>query len=680
MRSYVISGRPQLQAFTRKLSIDIETFSSIDLKKCGLHKYVTAKDFEILLFSYRFDDGPVTCVDLANFEDLPEEVYLALLDPTVLKKAWNAQFEFVCIKEYLKIDLDQTQWQCTMIQAANLSLPMGLAAAAIALGAPFRKDFAGAALIKYFCIPCNPTKLNGQRTRNLPHHYPERWEDFKRYCNTDVMVESSIGARMEKVDFITDFEKRLYWLDQKINNTGVKVDIQLVENAITINEKFREERIAEAKRITGLNKPNSVKQLKEWLNAEMDEDLDEEIEKLRKEDVLKLIKISTSADVTRVLEIRQQLGKSSVSKYIAMRNGAMYDDRIRGLFQFYGASRTGRWAGRLVQMQNLPRNEIKWLNDFRDMCLDGDGVGIEMMHESVPYVLSQLIRTAFIPEKGNKFAVIDYSAIEAVVLAWLAGEKWRMDVFRTHGKIYEASASMMFGIPLSTILAGVEFHDPVYEELRQRGKVAELALGFGGAVGAITTMDLKKKIKDKDKQPLVDNWRAANPAIVRFWRMCNDNAIHTISTGEATTIRVSADVSIRFTLEKGIFFITLPSGRKLAYLKPRLGVNRFGGVSIVYKGADQKTHKWTDLETYGGKLTENIVQAVARDLLAEAMLNVDEAGFNIVAHVHDEIIVEVAKDVDCMKTLCDIMTVIPDWAPGLPLKVKGFETQYYKKD
>lgn len=666
MRYFRIRGVPQLRAYTRVLSIDIETWSSIDLKKCGLHKYASAPDFEVLLFAYAFDDDPVRCIDLSNFEDLPEEVYKALLDPEVLKRAWNAQFEFTCISEYFNIELCQEQWECSMIRAANLSLPLGLAAAASAIGAPFQKDFRGAALIKYFCVPCSPTKLNGHRVRNYSHHYPERWAEFIVYCIGDVKVERSISNRMNRVDFVTDFEKRLYWLDQKINATGVKVDMTLVTNAISINEKFRDDRIKEAKSITGLANPASVSKLKAWLNAEMCDELTEEIEKLRKEDVLALMKIKSTAAVSRVLTIRQQLGKSSVSKYVAMRNGCMYDDRVRGLFQFYGASRTGRWAGRLVQMQNLPRNEMKGLDFARDLVLDGDVSSLEMMYDNLPYVLSQLIRTAFVPEEGKKFVVADYSAIEAVVLAWLAGEKWRMDVFRTHGKIYEASASMMFGIPI----------DLITEELRQRGKVAELALGYGGGKGAITTMDLKKKIKEHEKQPLVDNWRIANPAIVRFWKRCNDAVIHTIRTGERSTI----GMGISSVMEKGILFIILPSGRRLAYLKPRLGVNRFGGLSIVYKGQNQKTNKWEDLETYGGKLTENIVQAIARDLLAEGMLNVDDAGYSIVAHVHDEVIVEVAKGVDCLGRIGDLMTTLPAWAEGLPLKVKGFETSYYKKD
>lgn len=666
MNHFRIKGVPQLQAFTRRLSIDIETWSSVDLPKCGLYKYATAPDFEILLFAYAFDDEPVTCIDLSNFQDLPKEVYAALLDPTVLKRAWNAQFEFTCIREYLNIDLLQEQWECTMIRAANLSLPLSLAGAAIALGAPFQKDFKGASLIKYFCIPCAPTKINGNRVRNYSYHYPERWVEFTQYCIKDVQVERSIANRMNRVDFITDFEKRLYWLDQKINATGVKVNMTLVHNAIDINERFRESRIKEAKSITGLSNPASVSKLKAWLNAEMSEELDEEIEKLRKEDVLALMKIKSTAAVSRVLHIRQQLGKSSVSKYIAMRHGCMYDDRVRGLFQFYGASRTGRWSGRLVQMQNLPRNEMKGLDFARELVLDGDMDSLEMMYDSLPYVLSQLIRTAFVPEEGKKFVVADYSAIEAVVLAWLANEKWRLDVFRTHGKIYEASASMMFNIPLTEIT----------EELRQRGKVAELALGYGGSVGAITTMDLKKKIKEKEKQPLVDNWREANPAIVRFWKRCNDAVIHTIKTGETSNI----SKGITSVMEKGVLFIILPSGRRLTYLKPQFGVNRFGGISIVYEGQNQKSHKWEDLETYGGKLTENIVQAIARDLLAEGMVNVDDAGYSIVAHVHDEIIVEVNRDLDCLKHIGELMTTLPEWAAGLPLKVKGFETYYYKKD
>lgn len=667
---------PEPIKYERTLSIDIETWSSVDLKKAGLHKYATAPDAEVLLFAYAFDNEPVQCVDMANFEDLPNAVYEGLVSPDVLKKAWNAQFEFTHMLDVLNLDVKQEQWQCSMIRAANLSLPLGLGAAAEALGANFRKDQAGGALIKYFCVPCNPTKANNFRTRNYPHHYPARWEDFKNYCIRDVQVERAISQRMDAVDFITPFEKKLYFLDQHINKKGVKVDLQLVDNAIKMNEEFREEMIEEAKKITGLDKPTSTKKLKEWLNAEMDEYLDEEIETLRKEDVLKLMKVKSTEAVSRVLQIRQFLGKSSVSKYIAMRNGAMVDDRIRGLYQFYGASRTGRWSGRQVQMQNLPRNEMKLLEYVRELVKRGDKEQLRMMYDNVPYVLSQLIRTAFVPDEGYKFTVLDYSAIEAVVLAWLAGEQWRLEVFRTHGRIYEASASMMFGIPLQDIIDGVANHDPIFEELRQRGKVAELALGYAGGEGAIATMDIKKKIKPKDRQPLVDKWRLANPAIKSYWKKCNDAAIHTISTGEPSII----GKGIRMVIERGVFFIILPSGRRLAYLKPRLGVNRFGGTSIIYKGQNQKTNKWEDIETYGGKLVENITQAVARDLLANAMINVYEAGYDTVIHVHDELANETYINDDCVEHIGAIMVEVPAWCPGLPLKVKGFETMYYKKD
>lgn len=676
MRYFQHRGAPQEhRKFERVLSLDIETWSSYDLKKCGLHKYTSAKDAEVMLLAYAFDNDPVRCIDMANFDDLPLEVYEALPSARILKRSWNAQFEFRHMEDVLHLPVIQDQWECTMIRAANLSLPMGLAGAAQALGAPFQKDHQGAALIKYFCIPCAPTKANGYRTRNYSYHYPEKWEMFKKYCIRDVQVERSIAQRMDVVDHRSPFEKKLYFLDQKINAKGVRVNTDLVDNAIRINEQFRQERIDEAKIITGLDKPTSTKKLKEWLNAEM-EDLDEEIETLRKEDVLKLMKIKSSAAVTRVLEIRQQLGKSSVSKYLAMRNGCMRDERVRGLFQFYGASRTGRWAGRMVQMQNLPRNEMKLLEYARNLVLAGDKDDLEMMYDNIPYVLSQLIRTAFIPAEGKKFVVLDYSAIEAVILAWLADEKWRLDVFRTHGKIYEASASMMFGIPLEVIIAGVERHDSIYEELRQRGKVAELALGYGGSTGAITTMDLKKKIKEADKKPLVDRWRAASPAIVAYWRKVNDAAIHTIKTGQESYI----GKGIYMLMDRGIFFIVLPSGRRLAYLKPRIGTNRFGGESVVYIGQNQKTSKWEDLETYGGKLVENIDQAIARDLLAHGMFNINEAGYDIVAHVHDEVINEVPIGMECLNHIGDLMTDLPEWAMELPLKVKGFETMYYKKD
>lgn len=652
--------------YDRELSIDLETWSSVNLKTCGVYNYCAAPDFEIMLFAYKWDNEPTVCIDLMNFEDLPDDVYNALLDPRVKKKAWNAQFEITAIERHYNIKLDHRQWECSMIRAANLSLPLSLEAAAVAMSAPFQKDPAGKACIQYFCVPCKPTKANGGRVRNYPNHYPEKWRAFKAYGIRDVDVEYAISKRMDRVYFITPFERDLYCLDQKINRVGVHVDMQLVRNAIELDAEFKAAKMRELREITGLHNPNSLKQLKHWIEQEMDYDEDEKIESLRKEKIVELLKGKTPYTVQRVLRLRQLMAKTSVSKYKAMSLGVGLDGRIRGLLQFYGAARTGRWAGRLVQIHNLPKNEMNHLDEARELVLNNDSDELNFMYDNVPYVLSQLIRTAFVPQKGNRFSVLDFSAIEACVLAWIAGEKWRLDVFRNKGDIYKASASRMFNVAIEMIT----------DELRQRGKVAELALGYGGGKGAITTMDVKKKIKEADKQPLVDFWRNANPHIVAYWRKVNDAAIRVITTGVAEDL----GMGVRMSKESGIFFITLPSGRRLAYLKPYIGVNKFGGPGIFYKGADQKTSKWVDLDTYGGKLTENIIQAIARDLLAYAMVNVDYNGYTIVAHVHDEIIVEAKDNVDCLDHLSKIMTTLPTWAKGLPLNVKGFYTNYYKKD
>lgn len=663
--------------YDRELHIDIETYSSYDLKKCGLHRYVTSPEFEILLFGYAFDNEPVKVVDLANFEDLPDDVAKALTDQKVLKTAWNAQFEFTCIEKHFNIKMDIGDWECSMIRAANLSLPLGLDAAAQAMKATFQKDPAGKALIKYYCLPCAPTKVNDMRTRNFPHHRPEKWEDFKKYCATDVYTERAISTRMDRLYFITQFERDLYALDQKINKTGVRIDRRLVDNAIAFDTAFRAERIAEAQKLTGLQNPNAVAKLKGWLNREMELDEDEEIESLKKADVEALLKQKGISKIaTRVLQIRQSLGKSSVSKYTAMSRCADIDDRIRGLFQFYGAQRTGRWAGRLVQMQNLPKNDMALLDYARSLVLDGDLDFMQMMYDNIPATLSQLVRTAFIPGKGKKFSVLDFSAIEACVLAWIAGEQWRIKVFREGGDIYLASAARMFNVDIKKQTAAYEAHEQWAIDLRQQGKVAELALGYGGSDGAIATMDTKKKIDPEDRHPLVDAWRAANPAIAAFWKSVNNAAIHCIKTGE--TVRVGKHLVFKKVM--GTFFIVLPSGRHLTYLQPRIGKNKWDGDSVLYKGQNQKTNKWEDLETYGGKLTENIIQAISRDLLGNAMLNIDAAGFDIVAHVHDEVLVETDENENNIPLLSEIMTVPVTWAEGLPLSVKGFETMYYKKD
>lgn len=657
----------------RTLRQDVETYSGSNLKTDGVYKYVKHPDFGIMLWSYAFDDDPVQCLDLFR-DPIPQELIDAQYDPEVTKLAWNSQFEFNTIGETLLRSgyppLIQEQWQCTMVAAANVSLPLGLDQAAAALGLSIRKDPAGRALINYFCIPVkNPKKADGYRTRNYHYHRPDRWELFLKYCPRDVEVERAIGKRIERVSEITAFERSLYHLDQKINARGIKVDLQLVHNAIEIDEKFKNDRIAEAQRITGLHNPKSVDKLKKWLTEEME--LDEEIEKLRKDDVVKLLKGDISDKATRVLQIRQELSKTSVSKYIAMRCGASdTDHRIRGLFQFYGASRTGRWAGRQVQMQNLPRGEYKAkIVKLARKALRNNDVDtlIMLFGESLPNTLSQLIRPAFIPEAGHEFICADYSQIESRVLAWLAGELWRIQAFERGDDIYKVSARLMFHLdPL----------EDVTDEFRQRGKVAELALGYGGSIGALTTMDIKKKLKEAEKRPLVDAWRAANPRIVAYWSRINETAMRVIRTGIPE--RLGHGMSMK--MNKGVFYIVLPSGRSLKYLKPHIGTNKFGGDGIFYKGQDQKTGKWSDLETYGGKLVENIVQAVSRDILAEAMVALDKEGHSIVMHVHDEAVIESPIGRYNPEDIASIMKRPIAWAKGLPLDVKAFTSQYYVKD
>lgn len=649
---------------TDTLSIDIETYSEVDLKKCGLYKYASDPSFEILLFAYKWNSEPVQVVDLANFETIPEHIEKALTDPKVLKKAWNAQFEFFCLSTIYP--LIQEQWRCTMVHAATMSLPMQLGACAKALEAPLQKDFNGSALIKYFCVPVEPTKANGMRTRNYAAHAPDKWERFKYYCIRDVEVEDLIGRKLNSADHVTTFERGLYFLDQYINSEGIKVDKQLIENAIKIDEQIREELLTEARQITGLQNPNSVSKLATWLSSE----LDEEVEKVNKEKVLSLLKRNNPEHVQRVLEIRQLLSKSSVKKYTAMYNSMDEQDVIHGLLQIYGASRTGRWAGRLVQVQNLPRISMKSdeLEFVRNLVKEGDTDTLHALFNNIPNLLSELIRTAFVASEGCELHVADLSAIEARMLAWLANEKWRLDVFNSHGKIYEASAAMMFHIPIDQI--GEE------SEERQRGKVAELALGYGGGVGALTTMDIKKKLKEAEKQPLVDAWRAANRAIVAYWRLVEDAAIRTVQTGQRTELTKG----MYCYLQRNVLYIKLPSGRNLVYLRPRLVTNKFGnGLALTYMGQDQKTNKWSELDTYGGKLVENIVQAASRDILAEALVRLDQKGYKTVMHVHDEIIADQPIGFAPIKQMCDIMCESPAWGKGLPLAAKGFISQYYKK-
>ncbi|WP_126244359.1 DNA polymerase [Chitinophaga rhizosphaerae] len=648
----------------RTLAIDIETFSSTDLTKSGVHKYVEALDFEILLLSYAIDGGEPMCVDLLAGDTLPVDILDALTSPAVLKTAHNAVFERTCMAKYFGLPMPPEQWECTMVKVAMLGLPLSLDAAAKALKLDAEKDAAGKALIRYFSLPCKPTKTNGGRTRNLPEHDPERWEKYKSYNLQDVRVELAIRGKLSAFQ-IPDQERRLWQLDQYINDNGILVDTLLVRNAIRQDLAYKETLTEEAVRITGLDNPNSATQLKDWLGKEMDS----EVETLRKDDIPALLQATDKEAVQRVLQIRQEMAKTSVKKYKAIAACVCADRRVRGLLQFGGANRTGRWAGRLVQVHNLPRNEMSDLELAREMVRQDNLGGLELLFGNVPDALSQLIRTAFIAPKGHKLLVADFSAIEARVIAWLAGEKWRLGVFATHGKIYEASAAQMFGVPLESVTKG--------SDLRQKGKVSELALGYQGGPNALIKMGaLKMGIVEEELPRLVAMWRQANKAIVRYWDCVGNAAIEAVEFGQPVTI--SHGIVLR--MERNILFIQLPSGRRLAYVHPQLRPGKYGGTVLAYEGMDQTTKKWGMQETYGGKLVENIVQAVARDCLAVAMLRLSDAGYRIVMHVHDEVVLEVPDTASSTEKVNEIMGMPIDWAPGLPLKAESFETSFYKKD
>jgi DNA polymerase bacteriophage-type len=646
------------------LAIDIETFSSIDIVKCGMYKYVESPDFEIMLFAYSFNGQPVQVIDLTDLEELPMEIKNALTDENVKKTAWNAQFERRCIEKFFKIHLPIDQWECTMVKASMLGLPLSLDAAGKALQLENGKMADGKALIRYFCCPCKPTKTNNQRIRNYAMHAPDKWQRFKEYCAQDVVTERTIGTKISFFE-IPEAEKRLYILDQQINDRGVMLDPVLVTNAIRIDLANRERLTKEAVELTGLGNPNSVAQLKEWISKEMDE----EVGSLNKKDIPAILAKTDNAIVQKVLELRQEMSKTSVKKYVAMHNATCNDNRVRGLLQMYGANRTGRWAGRLVQVQNLPKNEMPDLELARQVIRSGDLECLELMYSSVSDVLKQLIRTAFIAPEGHRLIAADFSAIEARVIAWLAGEKWRINVFNTHGKIYEASASQMFKVPISSITKG--------SDLRQRGKVSELALGYQGAVNALLKMGaLEMGLKEEELPKLVAMWRQANPMIVKFWKTCEDAAIEAVENRSMTGIQFG----IKFFIEKGILFIQLPSGRRLSYLKPRLVPNKFGGKTLTYEGMDQTTKKWGTQETYGGKIVENIVQATARDVLADAMLRLNKALYTIVMHVHDETVMDMPARRGSTEEVNRIMGEPIGWAKGLPLKAESYETMFYKKD
>ena len=642
------------------LGIDIETYSEVDLPKCGVYAYAEHPSFEILLFAYAFDDEETQVVDLKCGERLPPRVLDALTDPAITKTAFNAAFERTCIGRYLGKRLDAAQWQCTAVQSAMLALPLSLEGVGEVLGIERKKFKEGGDLVRYFSLPCKPTKANGQRTRNLPEHAPEKWRRFKEYCVRDVEAEREIRAKLQGYP-IPAKEQELYRLDQEINDRGIMVDPVLVARAIECDEQYREKTTKRAYELTGLANPNSPAQLKEWLEGQ-----GTQVDTLDKKAVRALLP-GAEGDVLEVLKLRLLMAKTSVKKYEAIRRSVCADGRVHGLLQFYGANRTGRWAGRLVQIQNLPQNHLSDLALARDLVKAGRYADIEALYESTPNVLSELIRTAFVPRPGCRFIVADFSAIEARVIAWLAGEQWRLEVFEGGGDIYCASASKMFHVP-------VEKHGQ-NSHLRQKGKIAELALGYGGAVGALTAMGaLDMGLAEEELPPLVRQWREANPHIIRLWAQVENAAM--------TAVREKARVRLgrlTFHCRSGMLFITLPSGRKLCYVKPRIQANRFGGDGLTYEGVGE-SRKWTRIETFGGKLTENIVQATARDLLAEAMLRLRDAGLEIVMHVHDEAVLEVPIGHSGVDEVCALMAEAPAWADGLPLRADGYECEFYKKD
>lgn len=643
------------------LAIDIETFSSTDLAKSGVYKYAEAADFEILLFAYAFGDNPVHIIDLKQGEVLPSAVLHALTDPRFLKKAHNANFERTCIAKHFHITLCPSQWSCTMAKASMLGLPLSLEMVGKVLKLEQQKSTAGKALIRYFSLPCKPTKANGERTRNLPGHDMEKWEAYKEYCVQDVVSEMAIS---DKISFfkITDTEIKLWQLDQKINDCGILIDPVLVNSAIALDHLNKERLTAEAIDLTSLTNPNSAAQLKSWLSDETGT----VVTSLTKEAMPALLENTQCDTVTRVLNIRQEMSKTSVSKYLSMAKAICADNRLRGIHQYYGANRTGRWAGRLVQPQNLPKNFLPDLDLARQITRRGDMDMLTLLFGNVPDTLSQLIRTSFIAPAGSRFIVADFSAIEARVIAWLANEKWRLDVFNTHGKIYEASASQMFRIPMENIT----------KDLRQKGKVSELALGYQGGPNALIKMGaLKMGIDEEELPKIVAMWRQANKRIVLLWKHVDEAAINTVS-GEPSTIQFG----IRFFMDKGMLVIMLPSGRMLFYQNAKLKPNKFGGESVTYWGMDQTTRQWCLQDTYGGKLVENIVQAIARDCLADAMLRMDATGYKIVMHVHDEIVSEVPGGFGSIEEVNKIMGAPISWAKGLPLTADSYETNYYKKD
>ena len=660
------------------LSIDLETFSSVPIQKAGAQKYIQSPDFEILLFAYSLNGAEPVCCDFAQGETLPKWVAEALLDPQCLKHAYNAPFEWGCLSRYMGRQLPPAQWRCTMFHGLYAGYTAGLDATGRALGLPEdkRKLNTGKALIRYFCVPCAPSKANGGRTRNYPHHAPERWELFKEYNRQDVTTEMEIERRLSAVP-IPDFVQKEWETDLIINSRGVAIDMGMVEGALELGATVRNTLTTEAVKISGLNNPNSVKQLASWLESETGE----EINGLRKDTVAKMLaRDDNSLEVQRMLEIRQELGKTSTKKYDAIEQAVCQDGRVRGLLQFYGANRTGRWAGRLVQVQNLPRTYTEPLELARDLVKGRKLDALKCIYGSVPDTLSQLIRTAFIAAPGNVLIDADFSAIEARVISWLAGEEWRLEVFRTHGKIYEASASQMFGVPIDLIKKG----NPEYA-LRQKGKVAELALGYQGSTGALINMGaLDMGIPEEDLPDIVSRWRDANKRIRDLWYKVDAAAVQVITQGGSVGVS-SIILAHEWDATQGTDYmtITLPSGRKLFYNAPQIGVNQWGNPSISYMGMDQTTKKWKRIETYGGKLVENCVQAIARDCLAQAIEHLEAAGLPVIFHIHDEVVIDIRPFADNEAMLAktvEIMSRPVPWAPGLPLGADGWVGKFFKKD
>lgn len=655
MSPYYIGG------LMKNIEIDIETYSSIDLKKSGVYKYVEANDFEILLFAYSIDGGDVKVIDLIQGEKIPDEIINALQDNNVTKWAFNAQFERICLSRFLGMKtgeyLNPTSWKCSMIWSAYMGLPLSLEGVGTVLGLEKQKLLEGKELIRYFCVPCLPTKTNGERTRNLPKHDIEKWKRFKEYNIRDVEVEKQIQSKLNKFPVPENVWEE-YYLDQEINDRGILIDKNLVDNAIRIDSIIKKKLLLELQNLTQIENPNSVIQMKEWLKQN-----EVEVETLDKKGIEKLLK-EVPNDVYKILMLRKQLAKSSVKKYTAMINAACSDNRCRGMFQFYGANRTGRFAGRIVQLQNLPQNHMSDLENARELINQDNLEALEMLYEDIPDTLSQLIRTAFIPCENNKFYVADFSAIEARVIAWLSNEKWRNDVFENGGDIYCASASQMFNVPVEK--HGVNGH------LRQKGKIAELALGYGGSVGALKAMGaLEMGINEEELKPLVDAWRKSNPNIVKLWWDV-DRVVKNVVKNKT----IEECYGIKFYYKSGMLFIILPSGRQLTYVKPRIEVNQFGSEFITYEGVGS-TKKWERIESYGPKFVENIVQGIARDILMNSIKTLSMC--NIVAHVHDEIIIEATPKVS-LDELCKFMARVPKWAEGLKLCADGYVCDFYMKD